>query len=124
MSRLFDNLDDKKTADIKTLIEFINIYCREKHVDAEKKAIKVMDERLESAIDHADVTLCGDCERLLNHAIAKLMQCPFDPKPSCRKCPDHCYAPYYREQIKKVMRFSGTYLVSRGKVNLLFHLLK
>ena len=124
MSRLFDNLDKKKATDIRILAEFIDVYCRRKHTQTSRHAVKTIDERFEETINKKEVSLCEDCERLFNHGIAKLMQCPFDPKPSCRKCPDHCYAPKYRQQIKEVMRFSGTYLVSRGRLGLLFHIFK
>ena len=47
------------------------------------------------------VGLCVDCRKLLLHAIVKRIACPLDPKPMCKKCPEHCYAPRYRAQIRE-----------------------
>jgi hypothetical protein len=60
---------------------------------------------------------------LLEHGIAKLSLCPYYPRPSCRKCETHCYAPGYREKVRQVMRFSGTYLIKHGRLDLLLHYL-
>ena len=51
-------------------------------------------------------------------------RCPLEPKPSCRLCTDHCYAPTHREQIREVMKFSGRHLILRGRLHLLFHFLQ
>ncbi len=38
----------------------------------------------------------------------RLSKCPFgDKKTFCSNCKIHCYKPEYREQIRKVMRYSG-----------------
>lgn len=123
MSGLFERLDDKKSKDIKVLSQFIAIYCREHHRTEAKGAFPVRDERLRSSLGHKDLVLCKDCSKLLNHGIAKLLLCPYNPKPACKNCKTHCYAPGYRERIREVMRFSGLYLVKRGRVDLLLHFL-
>jgi hypothetical protein len=46
-----------------------------------------------------------------------------DPKPACKHCPQHCYAPRYRDEIREVMRYSGRKLVMSGRVDYLVHLL-
>jgi hypothetical protein len=67
--------------------------------------------------------LCPDCAKLAAHAFAKRMQCPLDPKPDCKHCPQHCYADKYRRQIREVMRYSGRRLVLSGRLDYLLHLL-
>jgi len=42
----------------------------------------------------------------------------------CKHCPEHCYAPRYRAQIREVMRYSGPRLVLRGRLDYLWHLLR
>jgi len=38
----------------------------------------------------------------------RLERCQFMPeKPVCAKCPVHCYKPYYRQQVREVMRYAG-----------------
>jgi hypothetical protein len=33
--------------------------------------------------------------------------CPLEPKPKCRRCPEHCYRPRFKEGMEEVMRYSG-----------------
>jgi hypothetical protein len=52
--------------------------------------------------------LCASCRELLDYATARLERCPFqEEKPTCAKCPIHCYQPQRREQVKAVMRYAG-----------------
>jgi hypothetical protein len=46
-----------------------------------------------------------------------------NPKPMCKHCPSHCYAPMYRAQIRRVMKYAGIKLLMRGRVDYLLHLL-
>lgn len=47
-------------------------------------------------------------DRMLNYARTRLEFCQFgEQKTTCQKCPVHCYQPKYREQMKKIMRYSG-----------------
>ncbi len=121
MPGIFENIDIKKEKDIKILSNFIDIYCRENHGQNGREPFPLIDERLHKILGKKKLLLCDDCGKLLNHGIAKLILCPYDPKPTCRKCPTHCYAPGYREKVRKVMRFSGAYLVKRGRLDLLLH---
>jgi hypothetical protein len=122
MAGLFERLSPKKHKDVRVLAGFVAIYCRQKHPDSSRQAFNIRDEDLQSRVE--GISLCPDCSRLLEHGIAKLSQCPYEPKPSCRKCKTHCYAPGYRERVREVMRFSGTYLVKRGRLDILLHYLK
>ncbi len=121
MATIFEKLDDKKAKDIKVLGGFVSIYCRENHRTVEKGAFPVKDERLRQALEKEELVLCPECSKLLNHGIAKLMLCPFDPTPMCKKCETHCYAPGYRQKVREVMRFSGSYLIKHGRLDLLIH---
>ncbi|MBI2287625.1 MAG: nitrous oxide-stimulated promoter family protein [Chloroflexi bacterium] len=123
MTELFQRLDAKKSKDIRVLGNFISIFCRENHQAEVRSVFPIKDERLGEVLGDRDLELCRDCSKLLNHGIAKLMLCPYDPKPMCKKCETHCYAPGYREKIREVMRFSGLYLVKHGRLDLMFHYL-
>ncbi len=121
MSKIFDRLDGKKNKDIKMLANFISIFCRENHRTEAKDTFLCKDARLSHSLGDKELVLCQDCHKLLSHGIAKLLLCPYDPKPLCKKCETHCYAPGYREKVRQVMRFSGMYLVKRGRLDLLVH---
>jgi hypothetical protein len=122
MGSLFERLSEKKRKDVRVLADFVRIFCREQHRDGTRAPFEIKDKRLREEL--ANLELCVDCTRLLEHGVAKLSLCPYEPKPTCRKCASHCYAPGYREKVKKVMRFSGMYLVKRGRLDILLHYLK
>ncbi len=121
MPKIFEKLDDKKNKDIRVLADFISIFCRENHRGEAKGIFPIKDARLHNSLGNKYPVLCSDCQKLLSHGIAKLLLCPYDPKPLCKKCETHCYAPGYREKVRQVMRFSGMYLVKRGRLDLLVH---
>ena len=121
MPKLFESLDKKKEKDLKVLAGFVGIFCRENHSGRDHTEFPARDERIRHALGKNPPALCEDCRRLLEHGIAKLLLCPYDPKPRCKKCPTHCYAPGYRERIREVMRFSGLYLVKHGRLDLIVH---
>ena len=123
MPKIFGKLDGKKDKDIRLLSDFISIFGRENHRAEVKDAFLPKDDRLCQTLGNKDLVLCQDCHRLLNHGIAKLLLCPYDPKPMCKKCETHCYAPGYREKIREVMRFSGMYLIKHGRLDLIAHYL-
>jgi len=123
MPEVFQRLDRKKAKDIRILSQFVSVFCREKHQAEEKQPFSIKDERVGDILAGKNPVLCDDCRRLLSHGIVKLLLCPYDPKPMCKKCATHCYAPGYREKVREVMRFSGIHLVKRGRLDLLFHYL-
>ena len=123
MPELFDRLDKEKDKDIGVLANFISIFCRENHRGEAKGIPPIKDARLHNSLGNKYLVLCSDCQKLLSHGIAKLLLCPYDPKPTCKKCKTHCYAPGYRERVREVMRFSGLYLVKHGRLDLIVHYL-
>jgi hypothetical protein len=82
----------------------IRIYCRARH-------------------NRADA-LCTECRELRAYVEKRLAACPFQQdKTSCAKCSVHCYNPTMREQIKKVMRFSGPKMILHHPYLAVAHLL-
>ncbi|WP_373604486.1 nitrous oxide-stimulated promoter family protein [Vibrio sp. UCD-FRSSP16_30] len=52
--------------------------------------------------------LCAQCAELSDYARVRLDRCVFGQnKPTCNKCPVHCYRPEQKQQMRKVMRFAG-----------------
>jgi hypothetical protein len=64
---------------------------------------------------HSDrAPLCTDCTRLLDYATRRLERCVFgDDKPTCARCPVHCYRADMRQQIRTVMRWAGPRMLLR-----------
>lgn len=108
--------------DLKTLALFIRVFCDGCHRAREHQPVTLKTHDV-TAIHGAELELCAECRKLLAHSFVMRSRCPLDPKPACKKCPQHCYAPRYREQIREVMRYSGTRLVLTGRLDYLYHLL-
>lgn len=86
----------------KTVSAMLDIYCREKHGGA----------------------LCEECQDLKRYVHLRLERCRFgEEKPTCAKCPVHCYQRDRREQIKEVMRFAGPRMLWEHPWLSLWHLL-
>ncbi len=105
--------------DIEVLAEFISIYCADTHPEAEKYEVRAGG-TLGEHVNSLGIQLCVECKKLLLHSASKRIVCPYDPKPSCKKCETHCYTPKYRDQIREVMRYSGKQLIKKGKLNLIW----
>lgn len=66
--------------------------------------------------------VCGECRELLDYAMKRLDCCPFGAeKPTCARCPIHCYKPSMRERIREVMRYSGPRMLARHPILALRH---
>jgi len=87
----------------RTVEKLIRLYCEKKH-------------RSSSEI------LCSECQSLLDYSDIRLEQCRYqEDKPTCRKCPVHCYSPTMRKEIRRVMRYSGPRLVLRAPMEWVRH---
>jgi hypothetical protein len=90
----------------RTMEAMVGIYCRgHEHVAA------------------AGGELCAECATFLTYAGKRLEKCPYGPsKPTCAKCPIHCYKPQPREFAREVMRYAGPRMVWRHPWLSLTHL--
>jgi hypothetical protein len=88
--------------EFKTMEAMVKIYCRDHH--------------------HPPDELCGDCRQFLDYAGVRLERCRFGKeKPTCAKCPVHCYQRDRREQARVVMRYAGPRMIWEHPVMSLRH---
>ena len=114
--------DKELHSDLKLLVHFIEVYCKNRHAERDKIPPQLPTHDV-PALFGRPVELCAECAGLLGHALVKRSLCPLDPKPACKHCPEHCYHPRYRAAIREVMAYSGRRLVLSGRLDYLFHLL-
>ncbi len=107
--------------DLRLLATFVRVFCHAQHRAAPREPFSLP--AYWPPPGTRPVELCAECRKLLAHAVVMRTRCPLDPKPACRKCPVHCYAPKYRAQMRQVMRYSGRALLLRGRLHYLLHLL-
>lgn len=105
-----DRFMEQKDHDIKILLDFITVYCRENHKTREKLVI-----------DEFSTSLCEECKELALYGAKRRQLCKKNPKPPCKRCKTPCYATKYKEKIKKIMKFSGIYFIKKGRLDYLYH---
>ncbi len=93
-------------------------------IKRERQTIKAMMGIYCAGLHGAGRSLCKPCEELRAYALMRLYKCPYQAKkPTCVKCPIHCYAPPMREKIKAVMRYAGPRLVRSSPLLAALHIL-
>jgi len=86
----------------KTVETMVGCYCAGNHANGDR--------------------LCPECAALLDYAMVRLERCHFGPdKPTCAKCPVHCYQRQRREQMKTIMRYAGPRMIWKHPVLALRH---
>ena len=114
-----EKISDNEKADIRTLMRFVEIFCRENNNGIRSTfSFRLYDLK---EIDKREISLCPDCSKLLTYGLTMRLKCPHDPKPMCKKCKTQCYKGDYKEKIREIMKFSGKYMIKHGRVDLLYH---
>ncbi|OUP50359.1 nitrous oxide-stimulated promoter family protein [Lachnoclostridium sp. An181] len=88
MKQQSEKAENRRKKEQRVVEEMILLYCKKNHRKKEG--------------------VCEECARLLEYAKLRSQNCPFmETKTFCSNCKVHCYSPKMREEIRKVMRFSG-----------------
>ena len=111
-----DRIADEK----KVVALMIRMYCRRHCRQQGRTAIT---DRTDTRQNTRQI--CPECAALLDYAHRRLDSCRFgNGKPSCRKCPVHCYRADMRERIRTVMRWAGPRMIFRHPIAATRHLLR
>ncbi|MGR5236025.1 nitrous oxide-stimulated promoter family protein [Vibrio alfacsensis] len=98
-----DILLGKLATEFKTVKAMVKVYCRDHH--------------------GTKGDLCSECRALLDYAEVRLDRCPYgEDKPTCNKCPIHCYKPEPKEQMRIVMRYAGPRMLLQHPILAIRHL--
>ena len=98
---------EKFKIEIDTLKKFFELYCKNKHQDINSftKNLVYKDE-----IFKIDLHLCNKCKEDIEYCFQRLLECPHEIKPRCRKCPNPCYEKSQWKKTAKIMKYSGVRL--------------
>jgi hypothetical protein len=98
---------DKFKSEVQTLKKFFELHCNDKHTDQKNhcKQLFYNDEKI-----NVDLELCTECIELIDYSFDRLVECPHDPKPRCRTCPNPCYEKKEWKKVAKLMKYSGIQL--------------
>lgn len=115
-------ISKKEKSDIRTLIKFVEIFCRENHQgDKAPFTFRLLDL---TEVEKRAILLCPECTKILRYGLTMRLKCPHDPKPMCKKCETQCYKGEYKAAIREVMKFSGMYMIKHGRLDMLYHYLR
>ncbi len=94
MEKINPAVEKKRKKEEQVVHEMVRLYCKKNHREYWK---------------HPEgERLCPACQELSDYARARSEHCPFmEHKTFCANCKVHCYKPQMREEIRRVMRFSG-----------------
>lgn len=91
-------------------------------LERERHTIQVMIQMYCRGRHRASGTLCHDCQELFAYAMQRIDKCPFqDDKPTCAKCPIHCYRPSLQDKVCDVMRYAGPRMMFYHPILALLH---
>jgi len=98
-----DILTGRLKREHQTLVCMTKIYCEDHHPQ-----------------QHGQ--LCSSCDELMTYSEQRLAKCPYgQAKPTCAKCPIHCYKKQKREHVREVMRYAGPRMPLRHPIQALTH---
>lgn len=112
-------LTSSELKDLKILAQFTSVFCKAHH-SGEKAPLHGLDEAFDQ-LPLKKFPVCEECREFLAYAFERRLRCPLEEKPICKHCTVHCYRPGHREKVREIMRFSGQYLIKRGRLDLLWH---
>lgn len=101
-----NKVERKRRKEQRMVEEMIALYCRGNH-EAYKKG-----------------QLCPVCQEVADYAKDRSARCPFmEQKTFCANCQVHCYKPAMREEIRKIMRYSGPRMLFHHPGMAVWHLI-
>lgn len=94
-------------------------------IEQEKATVRQMIEIYCHGKKHVSKWLCEDCSALLDYAYQRLDHCKFgENKPTCKKCPIHCYKPDMKEKMREVMRYAGPRMMLYHPIAAIRHIIR
>lgn len=95
---------EKFEIEITTLKKFFEVYCDGKHTG---KTLVSKELIYKNETFKIDLDLCEECLADIKYSFNRLLECPHEEKPRCRKCPNPCYEKDHWKKTAKVMKYSG-----------------
>ena len=100
-------LEGRLARELETFRCMTAIYCRDHH----------------PAENRSGTRMCKECTQFMQYAERRLQKCPYgQAKPTCAKCPVHCYKVKQREHARDIMRHAGPKMPIQHPLRSLGHL--
>ncbi|MEH6465464.1 MAG: nitrous oxide-stimulated promoter family protein [Shewanella psychromarinicola] len=99
-------LSGKLLYEFRTIQAMVEIYCKAHHPLKPSQGV------------------CQQCSEFLSYANTRLDRCPYgQDKPTCNKCPVHCYKPHMKQRAREIMMFSGPKMLLPHPILAIKHLI-
>ena len=113
--RIMERFADKEVArDIVTLAGMTEIYCADHHDDALRTPFESEAVRVGVYPARKIPRLCPECAAHTRYGEVRRALCRREPRPSCKTCANHCYAPDEQAFQRKAMAYAGPRAMFRG----------
>lgn len=113
--RIMARFEDKEVArDIVTLAGMTEIYCADHHVDSLRTPYESEAVRAGVYPARKIPRLCPECAAHTRYGEVRRALCRREPRPSCKTCSNHCYAPAEQAFQRKAMAYAGPRAMFRG----------
>jgi len=96
--------EEKFQRELQTLEEFFTNYCHDKHKNQTPQEYKL---EYKNSYHAFTLELCQECHILISYSHNRLLECPHEIKPRCRRCQNPCYEKKEWKALAKLMRYSG-----------------
>ncbi|PID48226.1 MAG: hypothetical protein CR967_00960 [Proteobacteria bacterium] len=96
---------EKFLKDTKILLDFIELYCKDKHEKGESENLDLSYRG--KKLGQVSFCLCPKCKENFLYSYERLQECPHEEKPRCRHCKNTCYEREKYKNLAKIMRYSG-----------------
>lgn len=124
--KLLARLADKEVArDVVTLAGMTEIFCADHHDAALRTSFK--SEATAAGVYPAKKIpkLCSECAAHLRYGEVRRALCRREPRPACKTCANHCYAPTESAWQRRAMAYAGPRAMFRGHaIEAIRHLLQ
>lgn len=105
------------------MVEKENLHFLPKQLGLEFKTLKAMLQIYCRSHHKSETALCDKCSEFISYANKKLDRCPYGQnKPTCNRCPIHCYKKELRQQAKMIMRYAGPRMLLHHPILAIKHL--
>lgn len=98
--------EEKFLKDVKILLDFIELYCKDKH-NSQKNFSHLTITYQYKPLEEISYKLCLTCKENFLYSYERLQECPHEEKPRCRHCKNTCYEKSKWKNLAQIMRYSG-----------------
>ena len=114
-ARILNRIAEKEIArDIVTLAGMTEIYCADHHAAADRTPYESEATAVGMYPQHKIPRLCPECAAHLRYGEIRRALCRREPRPACKTCKSHCYAPTESAWQRRAMAYAGPRAMFRG----------